>query len=410
MRLDLVIVGGGLVGASLALALSGSGLSLGLIEARALDAPTGHPAFDERAIALAQGSVRILERLGIWPELAAQAAPIRHIHVSDLGHFGVTRLSAAAQGVSTLGQVALARDIGAVMAARLRQQANLRLICPGRLVNFQQAAEGVTLSIASDGGQEQLQCRLLVAADGKDSPIRQQLGIGLRQWDYGQSAITAVIRTQKPHGAVAYERFTDSGPLALLPMAGGRMALIWTTWNKRGGGRRQGDWDLTSLLGLSDRDFAEALQARFGGRLGAILEVGPRSSYPLSYMQARTLVAPRLALVGNAAHLLHPIAGQGFNLGLRDVELLARLLNKASEQGKDIGDPALLQSYEQGRMPDQRTTGLFTDGLVRLFSNDWPGLGSLRGLGLAALDCLPPVKRFIGRRAMGLGSTGWLRG
>lgn len=406
--LDLVIVGGGLVGASLALALADSGLSIGLVEARALDA-SGHPAFDDRAIALSQGSLRIFERLGLWQELAPSAAPIRHIHVSDRGHFGVTRLSASGQGVPALGQVALARDLGRVMAARLKAQTNLRLFCPARLLDFRQEADAVALSIDHEGGHKAIHCQLLVAADGKDSPIRTKLCIGTHYWDYDQSAVTAVVRMSKSHEDRAFERFTDSGPLALLPLPDGRMALVWTAWNQKKGLGNEGGPDVKTLMAMDGERFAQALQARFGWRLGRILEVGPRFAYPLSYMQAKSLTSSRIALVGNAAHLLHPIAGQGFNLGLRDVDLLARLLNEAAAQGADIGDAKLLGRYASGRLRDQKATGFFTDGLVRLFSNNLPCLGLLRGLGLAALDCLPPLRRHLGQRAMGLMSSGWLR-
>lgn len=405
--LDLVIVGGGLAGATLALALARSGLALGLIEARALDAPD-NPAFDDRAIALAQGSVQILERLGIWSALAPRAAAIRQIHVSDRGHFGLTRLDAARFRVPALGQVALGRDIGTLMSERLTAQANLKLFCPGRLRSF--SVEPDRVEIELEGGQgrqgaQRLACRLLVAADGAQSQVRRQLGIGQRQWSYGQSAIIASIRSERPHEGVAYERFTDSGPLALLPMpsfgsdAGQRMALVWTTWDR----------DLAALLALDDRAFAQALQVRFGWRQGRILEVGPRSSYPLGYLQAQKLTQPRVALVGNAAHLLHPIAGQGFNLGLRDLAELARLVERAAAQGVDIGGQQLLDAYARARWLDQQQTGLLTDALVRLFSNALPGLGVMRGLGLAALDALPPAKRLLGQCAMGLLGNGLIR-
>lgn len=405
MMLDLVIVGGGLVGASLALALRTTGLSVGLIEARPLDAPS-NPAFDGRAIALAQGSVQIFERLGIWPDLASKAAAIRAIHISDRGHFGITRLSADALRVPALGQVALARDIGAVMAMHLEKMLQnaahpgpaeghlrFRLLCPARLIGFQQQDEYLSLNLESETDQSQLHCRLLVAADGKESPIRKQLGIGLRSWGYDQSAITASVRTERPHNAVAYERFTDSGPLALLPMPDGRMALVWTCWDK----------DVERILALDDRQFLATLQERFGWRQGRFLEASPRASYPLAYLQAQKLVGDRIALIGNAAHLLHPIAGQGFNLGLRDVQLLARLL--ADVDTGDVGQAALLAGYAKQRLQDQRATGLFTDALVRTFSNDFPGLGPLRGLGLAALDRLPLAKTALAHSLMGLGAN-----
>jgi 2-octaprenyl-6-methoxyphenol hydroxylase len=390
--IDIAIVGGGMNGASLALALTQAGLSTALIEAVPLQAEQ-RPSYDDRAIALALGSVRILQRLGVWAELEPQAEPIRRIHISDRGHFGITRLDSAEQGVPFLGQVALARDIGAALNRRLAQASPLRLLCPARLLGFAQQADGVRLQIEQAGQVVEFKARLLVAADGADSPIRQRLAIPVREWSYGQQALVANITPGRPHQGVAYERFTDSGPLALLPMPGNRCGLVWTCR----------DDQREELLGLEDAAFLARLQQRFGQRLGALSRPGRRSAYPLRLLRVRQHYRQRVVLVGNAAHALHPIAGQGFNLGLRDCAVLAEVLAEGARQGADPGSEALLSVYARRRERDQQGTALFTDLLARLFINPLPPLQLGRNLGLLALDLLPPLKQALARRAMGLG-------
>lgn len=387
---DIAIVGGGMNGASLALALSQAGLSVALIEAVPLQAEQ-RPSYDDRAIALALGSIRILQRLGVWPELAERAEPIRRIHISDRGHFGVTRLDCSDTGVAFLGQVALARDIGAALNRRLAQSLGLRLLCPARLQGFEQEADQVRLQILQQGQDLHLNAKLLVAADGADSPIRQQLDIPLRQWGYGQQALVANVTPGKPHQGVAYERFTDTGPLALLPMPGNRCALVWTCLDEQ----------RDELMMLDDDAFLARLQQRFGYRLGRLHNLGQRAAYPLRLMQVRQHYRQRVVLVGNAAHALHPIAGQGFNLGIRDCAVLAEVLAEGINQGLDPGSEALLSRYAQSRDRDQQGVGLFTDMLARLFASPLPPLQWGRNLGLLAVDLLPPVKQAIARRAMG---------
>ncbi|QFY88801.1 2-octaprenyl-6-methoxyphenyl hydroxylase [Magnetovirga frankeli] len=388
--IDIAIVGGGMNGASLALALSQAGLSTALIEAVSLQSEQ-RPSYDDRAIALALGSVRILQRLGIWTELAPLAEPIHRIHVSDRGHFGIARLDSAAQRVPFLGQVALARDIGAALNRRLSQAPNLRLLCPARLRGFTQEADQVRLRIDQQGQQLGLGAKLLVAADGADSPIRRQLDIPTRHWRYGQHALVANLTPGRPHQGQAFERFTDSGPLALLPMPGNRCGLVWTCW----------DAQRDELLGLDDAAFLARLQQRFGQRLGRLHSLGQRAAYPLRLMQVRQHYRQRVVLLGNAAHALHPIAGQGFNLGLRDCAVLAEILSSGRSQGIDPGSPTLLDRYARQRDTDQQATGLFTDLLARLFTSPLPPLKLGRNLGLLALDLLPPLKQALARRAMG---------
>lgn len=393
-RFDIVIVGGGMNGASLALALAGSGLRLALLESRPLDA-SDRPSYDDRAIALALGSVRILDRLGVWPQLQPQAEPIRQIHISDRGHFGFCRIDRAEEGVDYLGQVALARDIGLALDQGLRQ-ANLTLICPATLLDFEQLDARVRLRLSSPEGQRTIDAALLVAADGAESPVRKALGLPVRQWDYGQHALVANITPGRPHQGVAYERFTDTGPLALLPMPGERCAMVWTAR----------DDQVDGLLALDAARFLVRLQQRFGYRLGPFRQLGRRAAYPLRMMQVREHFRGRVLLIGNAAHTVHPIAGQGFNLGLRDVAVLAELLRAAARNGQDPGDEALLRAYVARRDGDQQGVTLATDLLARLFASPLPPLRWARDLGLLGIDLLPGAKHWIARRAMGLGLHG----
>ncbi len=383
---DLLIVGGGMVGASLAIALENTTLRIGLVEAQPLQS-NSQPSFDDRGIALSYGSQRIFQSMGLWPDIAPYATAIRHIHISDRGRFGVTRLSAEEEAVPALGQVMTARELGRTLNQRLQQLSQLTLFCPAQVTALEQDSSHVRVTLNNG---ETIRTRLLVAADGRDSTIRQLLKLGAWQQEYQQTAVTANISTDKPHQGWAYERFTDSGPMALLPMSDNRSSLVWTV--------RSGDEE--QLLNLSDADFLERLQQRFGYRAGHFIRVGQRHSHPLTLMQSDMPVQQRIVFIGNAAHSLHPIAGQGFNLGLRDVAVLAECLAEAAE---DCGEMALLQRYQQWRQKDQDQVVQATDKLVRLFSNNISLLGHLRGAGLALLDTLPAAKRLLALRSMGLG-------
>lgn len=385
VQFDVLIVGGGMVGASLAIALENSGLRLGLIEAQPLRT-NSQPSFDDRGIALSYGSQRIFQSMGLWPDIAPFATAIKHIHVSDRGRFGVTRLSAEAQRVPALGQVLVARELGQTLNKRLQQNDALQLLCPATVTAVKQQSDCVDIEL--DDGQA-VKTRLVVAADGRDSTIRQLLGLGAWQQQYGQVAVTANISTDKLHQGMAYERFTDTGPMALLPMSENRSSLVWTV---RAGQEK-------ALLDASEAEFLSQLQQRFGYRAGRFIRVGQRHSHPLSLMQADMPVQDRIVFIGNAAHSLHPIAGQGFNLGLRDVAVLADLLHDA----EDCGNMALLHHYQEWRQQDQDQVVKATDKLVRLFSNDLNLLGHFRGAGLALLDALPPLKQRLANRSMGLG-------
>lgn len=391
---DLVIVGSGLVGASLAVALSGRGLRIAVVDASIPSAsadrdPSVTGSYDDRAIALSYGSIRVFEGMGLWPEMSAAAEPISHIHISDRGRFGFAHLDAAMEQVPALGAVITARQIGQVLLAALDRCQDIDLIAPAQVIDLQVDADAATVSLEQNTLVSTLRTRLLVAADGGKSFIREQLNIKTRHWDYGQHAVVANITPSKPHGGTAFERFTQTGPVALLPMTDGRCALVWTVE----------DSDLDAIMALDDAGFLNAFQERFGYRLGRFTRVGRRQQYPLSMIRALESVRPRVALIGNAAHTLHPIAGQGFNLGVRDIAALAEVIVDAGDE--DIGHPMILDRYDHWRRRDQQAISLATDSLVRLFSNPLPAVGLARNLGLLALDALPFARRRLARAAMG---------
>lgn len=399
---DILISGGGLVGASLACALSGQGLRIGLVEAIPFGA-SGQPSYDDRAIALAQGTQRIFAAMKLWSALAAQATPIHQIHASDRGRFGFTRLDRSEEGVAALGYVVLARDLGAILHQRLTQLDDVEVLCPAQLTVAEApdslsqasaaapAAQAMSLRILTEQGEQCVQTRLAVAADGTQSNLRESFKIPTRVWHYGQSAIIANLTPERPHANVAYERFTDSGPIALLPLSEQRCALVWT----------QPAHQVDAFMALDDSAFLARLQKYFGHRLGRLLRVGQRTAYPLSLVRARQSVATRLALIGNAAHTLHPIAGQGFNLGIRDVAALVDVVLQAHRAGEDIGSTVVLERYAAWRRGDHRRVIAFTDGLTRVFTNPLPPIALMRDVGMVALDLCPPAKRLFGRLTMG---------
>jgi 2-octaprenyl-6-methoxyphenol hydroxylase len=388
---DLAIAGGGLVGASLALALAPLGLRIALLEAVA---PGGeaHPSFDERTTALANGSIRAFRTLGAWARMQREAAPIRRIHVSEQGRFGTARIDAAEQGLEALGYVVPNRVIGAALWQALSPQPNVRVIAPARIVGTELAGGSRTVDYEVAGEHRSLRARLLVAADGIHSVTRDQSGIGAQHIEYDQVAITAVLVAQRFHDHVAYERFTEEGPIALLPLSDGRCGMVWT--------RRPAE--VNRLLALGDDDFLREFQAAFGFRLGRFLRVGQRAAYNLTLSRAESHVAPRIAVVGAAAQGLHPIAGQGFNLGLRDAVSLAEVIADHRDAGvDDPGDARVLREYAAWRATDRRRIVQFTDGLVRLFATPLGVMRSLRSVGLLAFDVFPPAKSALARLSVG---------
>ena len=394
---DLIIIGGGMVGASLAISLAAQPLRIALVESATLRSiDSAPPNYDDRAIALSFGARRIFEGMGLWSDIAPQSTAINHIHVSDQGQFGFTRMDAKQEKVDALGYVVTARQLGATLMDKLQHCGNLTLISPATLTSLSFDSEVATAKIQhgldKTGHTEALTAKLIVAADGGHSQVRQQLDIHTSNHDYGQTAIIANITPEKSHQHIAYERFTRNGPLALLPMPDNRCALVWT---------REPE-DAERLLQLSDADFIAELQPCFGKRLGRFLKVGKRHSYPLQLIQAQEQVRARLALIGNAAHTLHPIAGQGFNLGLRDVATLAQSIVDAQHAKKDIGSLAVLEDYAAWRHHDHQQVIGFTNSLVQTFSNRLPPLVLARNLGLIATDIIPSLKHKLARHSMGM--------
>ena len=377
-----------MVGASLALGLSGAGVSVLLIEGVAPHS-NAQPSFDERTTALGNASRRIFEGLGVWPLIAPQAAAIQTIHVSDAGRFGFARLRAAEQGIEAFGYVVTNRVIGAALWEKLAGVKNVAIRMPARPESVEISAEGVRLTVVNEAGErEMINARLVVAADGAHSVVRSAAGIGAAVEDYNQIAVVANVGADRPHEGTAYERFTPSGPVAVLPLHDGSRGIIWTAAPDRA----------AEILRFPDAVFLRELQACFGWRAGAFTRVGRRASYPLKLTRSTAAVATRTALIGNAAQALHPIAGQGFNLGLRDAAMLAELIANAPG---DVGSPELLAQFAKWRAQDRTGVIRFTDGLVKLFGDSRLGMGMLRNLGLLVFDLAPPAKSALARVSAG---------
>ena len=387
-QVDVAIIGGGMVGASLAVALAGSGVSTMLVEGvpHAAHAPgsKAQPSFDDRTTALGNASRRIFQALGVWERLAPVAAPIRAIHVSDAGRFGFARLSAEEQGIEAFGYVVPNRAIGAALWNKLQDATDTLLRVPARPDQVQITDTGIKFAL----GTESVSARLAVAADGAHSVLRAAAGIEADVEDYDQVAIVANVAADRPHDGTAYERFTESGPLAVLPLHDGSYGVIWSCNPARA----------TEVLALDDATYLRELQERFGWRAGRFVRAGVRASYPLKLTRAATTVAARTVLIGNAAQALHPVAGQGFNLGLRDAAMLAEVV--AGARG-DVGSPELLRRFAAWREGDRSGVVRFTDGLVKMFGDRRPAVGVLRNLGLLLFDLSPPAKSALARVSAG---------
>ena len=397
---DIVIVGAGMAGATLAGALARHGYGVALIESHDMQQGAA-PSFDDRAIALSWGGTRILDQLGLWAVLRPVAEPIQTIHVSSRGHFGLTQIRAAEERVPALGYVVTAGELGRVLMDSLNGFSAVQgchIFCPAQINALNNTGGSVVLDINQQQQRVRLNAKLVIAADGAQSTVRKLLGIGSKEHDYQQNAIIASITPQIDHCGTAYERFTPTGPVALLPMPAYRnmlrCALIWTVPRAH----------CNDLLRMEEPVFLSALQKQFGWRLGVLRAAGKRASYPLLLVDAETRSAERVVFVGNAAQTLHPVAGQGFNLALRDLAALLDCLLYPETAG-DPGDDALLKRYTSIRSGDQRRVIHFTDGLVRLFSNDWPVLAPLRAAALTLLDVVPPLRRGLVQMSMGLQSA-----
>ena len=385
---DVLIVGGGLVGSALAVALADTPLRVVLVEASD-PAVLEQPSFDARVTALANGSKRILAAMGLWSALGVHAEPIKTIHVSERGRFGAARIRATEEGVEALGYTIENRRLGAALWARLATAQNCTVLGLASLRKFATTPSGVRAEIEQAGERVDVTAEMLVAADGARSRIRAELGIAIREDHYPQHALILNCRTDRPHRGVAYERFLPTGPLAMLPLPGERVGVVWTLPAERA----------AEAAADTDAKFRADLQHAFGYRLGRIVQVGQRALHPLRRVRSHSLGRGRIVLVGNAAVTLHPVAGQGFNLALRDVAALAELLTAAG-RSNDYG--SLAERYAASRTADQRKVALFTHGLVELFGATLPGLGSARSIGLTAFDLLPGAKSAFARHTMGI--------
>jgi 2-octaprenyl-6-methoxyphenol hydroxylase len=385
-RHDVVIVGGGLVGASLAIALDRLGIDVGLVEAT--PGTTMPAVFDQRNLSFAAATVNALTALGVMRKLRAAPGPIRRIHISRQGDFGRVRLEAADYGRDSFGQVVVARDFGEALEARLRELDHVTRYRPARFVALEEGGEGGRrLRLAGEAGEQILDARLLVAADGTRSQLRDALGIGAQEHDYAQTLFVARVRAEHAPDGTAYERFTATGPTALLPRGDRHFGAIHGVPSEQA----------ANVAGLDEAAWLGRLQQAFGWRIGRFLASGERSAYPIARVVAERLTAPRAVLVGNAAQTLHPIGAQGFNLGLRDALTLAELIG----QGGDPGADSLLRTYADRRAEDRQRTLAFSDGLARLTANPAPLLRPLRSLGLAAVDVSPTLQAYLVGGAMG---------
>lgn len=386
------------MGAALAtlLAVANQQWKITLIESFPLPqagSPSFQPSYDDRSTAIAHGSVELLQLAGVWPLLAQHATPIHSVHVSDKGHLGGALIEREKMNVEALGYVIPNGWIGRVLISHLQQLDNVSLLAPARVEGLRPVAAGAEITIVEQDSETTLSCQLAVIADGAKSAMRQQLGIDADVQEYGQTAIIANVSYETPHQGVAYERFTDEGPMAMLPLGGsvnGReSALVWTQPSDRA----------ETLLALSDTDFLDQLQQRFGYRLGRFTQVGRRDSYPLALTVAKEQIRSSVVLMGNAAHFLHPVAGQGFNLALRDCASLASCMQQAGDL--PLGHLQVLQQYLRAQQLDQQATIGFSDQLTKLFTSTRLPLAALRSLGFVGLDFLPPAKILLAQQTMG---------
>lgn len=391
-RYDVVIIGGGLVGASLACALAPLGLKVALVEAVAFRA-SSQPSYDDRTLALSTSSCKILQGLGLWPELEQNATPIREIQVRELDRPGRVIMDPSELGLDRFGHVVEARVFGAVMAATLPQLENVDFLCPVSLTSIEQGEDDCVLETCGEAGAETIRAKLLVGADGAESFVRESLGIESERHDYGQSAVICNVTPEQAHRGRAFELFTPSGPMAVMPHVEERCGLIWCVPTA----------GVKQLMELSEAEFMRQANARFGRHLGRFVKMGKRSAYPLKLVRAKEDIRPRAVILGNAAHAIHPVGAQGFNLGLRDAATLAEVLADAlgKHPAADPGDMELLRRYSAWRRPDQEGTIAYSDGLARIYSNPAPVVSAARLAALLAHAFVPALRKQMAVKAMG---------
>lgn len=389
MKTDVMIAGGGPVGLMLALGLAQAGQKTVLAERfePSDDAEQAQNSFDGRVLALSYGSVQELKKLGLWADLKPFMAPIEHVHVSQKGYLGIMKMHARESGVEALGYSIQSSDLGRVLWRAVRTNDAIRILCPAELKDFSQDQKRVNAVVKlSDGETCEIESRLLVGADGTQSRVRKVLGLPIREKAYQACGVLAQVRTEQAHNGWSYERFTEEGPVALLPLGTHDHKAVLVCPEQK----------VESVMALSDEQFIDLFAAKMGERLGAFTQVSHRVVYPLKESYVEQMVSGRAVLMGNASHTQHPVAAQGLNLGVRDV---ADFLD-AFASVADPGDPALLERYRQKRQQDHEAVMGMTDGLIQLFQHRSPLVGHLRGLGLMALQGLPGLKKRFAKFAM----------
>lgn len=385
-KYDIAIVGGGLVGASLACALAPLGYRVVVLEKTPRRAAS-QPSYDDRTLALSHSSCKILESLGLWPELSAHATPIRQIIATELGRPGRVEMTASEMGLEAFGNVVEARAFGSVILDRLEQMDEISVHCPAAVSQLE-CKEGSGVLTVSDSDTP-IEARLVVAADGAASVVREMMGIKVETRDYEQTAVICNITPEQPHNGRAFERLTATGPFAVLPHAGTRCGLVWSMETE----------EAARAMEMDEASFLEAAHERFGNDLGRFVKMGRRSSYPLKLVRALQDIHQRVVVIGNAAHTIHPVGAQGFNLGLRDVAVLAEVL--ADPAVGDPGNEATLKAYSEWRQPDQQSTVAWSDGMTRMFANPSPIMATLRSAGMFAHALIPSLRRRLASSAMG---------
>ena len=400
MHPEVIIVGGGMVGLSLALMLAKTGIAVKLLEAIQypdyddINLAPYHSSFDARNSALSRRSVQIYQELGLWDALQEHATPILEVNITEQGSFGKARLIAEQEKVESFGQVIENAWLGRVLLTQVKKEPLIELIDGVQVTSLIQDKDFAYIEAQRGETALKLQSKLVIAADGRDSFCRKALGIGASVHDYDQVAIVTTVQTSKPHQHVGFERFSPLGPLALLPLPGEyRRSVVWPV--PKG---TEHEW----LGDENDQHFLHALQQTYGDRAGKFQKTGKRFSFPLSQVLAEKQAVGRVVLMGNAAHTIHPVAGQGFNLCMRDAYVLNRYLAEQLEQGADLGDAQMLQDYEKSRLKDQQRVIKFCDSVVRGFSNQNPFLKLIRNTGLVAFENIPGIKPLVANYAMGL--------
>lgn len=390
MDYDILIVGGGMVGATIACALGDRPLRIGVVEATEAETEWSEEGFDIRVSAITRATQRVFAAVGAWEGMVQRrVCSYRHMHVWDATGSGVIDFDAADIGESDLGLIVENRVILTALLERMAQFDNIELLCPARVSELERRADGITLNL-EDG--RALSAKLIVAADGANSWVREQAGIDTTGWAYDQTAVVATIKTSRYHEDTCWQRFMPTGPLAFLPLPGGYSSIVWSTTPERA----------EELVAMEESRFLDELQLAFGDKLGRMESTGLRGAFPLVLRHANRYTDKRLVLTGNAAHAIHPLAGQGLNLGVSDAAALAEVLLEAHTAKQDIGEMAVLRRYERWRKADNIAVMATMDGFKRLFSNDNGVLRVLRNAGLSLADKISPVKNLMIRRAMGL--------